>query len=147
MKTLVDPVARREIVERLGRLTPEAPARFGTLTAPRMVTHLIDSVRMMLDEIPGLGTGRPIVSWPPIKQLIIHLLPIPKARIRTAPQLLTTVPTELAADVARFDELLERWATATRIATTHPLLGSMTRASWGVFGYRHFDHHLRQFGV
>ncbi len=48
---------------------------------------------------------------------------------------------------ARLAELLERWGTGTRMAATHPFFGSMTRSSWGVLGYKHFDHHLRQFGV
>ncbi|MBL8987737.1 MAG: DUF1569 domain-containing protein [Gemmatimonadetes bacterium] len=147
MKTLNDPAARREIITRLERLYPTTPGQFGTLTAPRMVTHLIDSARMMLDEVPGLGTGKPIASWPPIKQLIIYVLPIPKARAKTAPQLLATAPTNLGADIARLAELLERWGTGTRMAATHPFFGSMTRSSWGVLGYKHFDHHLRQFGV
>ena len=29
----------------------------------------------------------------------------------------------------------------------HAIFGSMSRQSWGRFSHRHFDHHLRQFGV
>jgi len=29
----------------------------------------------------------------------------------------------------------------------HPLFGRLTTAEWGRWGYRHMDHHLRQFGV
>ena len=28
----------------------------------------------------------------------------------------------------------------------HPLFGRMTNGEWGRWGYRHVDHHLRQFG-
>jgi hypothetical protein len=29
----------------------------------------------------------------------------------------------------------------------HPAFGRMSRRVWGVLGYRHLDHHFRQFGV
>ena len=62
--TLLDPAARQAIAARLRGLTPDAKAQWGKFTAPRMVTHLIDSSRMALGEIKGLGTGKPILSWP-----------------------------------------------------------------------------------
>jgi hypothetical protein len=29
----------------------------------------------------------------------------------------------------------------------HPVFAKMSRKAWCVLGYRHMDHHLRQFGV
>ena len=29
----------------------------------------------------------------------------------------------------------------------HPIFGPLTVRQWGVQGYKHTDHHLRQFGV
>lgn len=29
----------------------------------------------------------------------------------------------------------------------HPAFGKMTSKAWGVPGYRHLDHHFKQFGV
>ena len=29
----------------------------------------------------------------------------------------------------------------------HPLFGEMSRSDWLAWGYRHVDHHMRQFGV
>jgi hypothetical protein len=29
----------------------------------------------------------------------------------------------------------------------HPILGRLSRGQWMRWGYRHMDHHLRQFGV
>jgi hypothetical protein len=33
-----------------------------------------------------------------------------------------------------------RWA-------AHPAFGRMSHRAWGVLGYRHLDHHFRQFGI
>jgi hypothetical protein len=32
-------------------------------------------------------------------------------------------------------------------ALLHPLFGAMSAAEWGRWGYRHMDHHLRQFSA
>jgi hypothetical protein len=29
----------------------------------------------------------------------------------------------------------------------HPFFGKMTKLEWGVLGYKHLDHHLKQFGA
>ncbi len=147
MKSLNHPADRADIIRRVKSISPDAKGQFGTLTAPRMITHLIDSARMSMGEVEGLRTGMPIGSWPPIKQLIMYVLPIPKAKAATAPQLLATAPTEFAKDVERLCALAERFSKPeTKVGATHPFFGSMTRTSWGILAYRHFDHHLRQFG-
>ena len=34
-----------------------------------------------------------------------------------------------------------------RLTETMSLFGQLSNDEWGVLGYRHLDHHLRQFGV
>jgi hypothetical protein len=29
----------------------------------------------------------------------------------------------------------------------HPIFGRMSRSDWLVWGFRHLDHHMRQFGL
>ena len=148
MKSVNNPSDRADLIRRLKTVKPDAKGQFGTLTAPRMITHLIDSSRMAMGEIEGLRNGMPVMSWPPFKQLLLYVLPIPKARVKTAPQLLATNPTEMARDVERLCGLMERFAKPdTKVSATHPAFGSMTRESWGVLAYKHIDHHLRQFGA
>jgi hypothetical protein len=148
MRTLNNAVDRAGIIRRLKTVAPDAKGRFGTLTAPRMITHLIDSSRMSMGEVEGLRTGMPVLSWPPFKQLLLYVLPIPKAKAKTAPQLLATSPTDMAKDVDRLCGLVERFAKPdTTVGATHPAFGTMTRESWGILAYKHIDHHLRQFGA
>ena len=49
---------------------------------------------------------------------------------------------ELESQMARFAGMRDRedWP-------AHPFFGRLSRRSWGVLGYKHLDHHLRQFGV
>jgi hypothetical protein len=54
--------------------------------------------------------------------------------------------TSFEADVQAVTTRLERLASGTRHAATHPFFGPMTAADWMRWAYLHTDHHLRQFG-
>ena len=60
-----------------------------------------------------------------------------------------TQPTEFDSDRKRLTRLFEvfvRTAWAGE-CDRHPLFGHLTPSEWLRWGYRHADHHLRQFGV
>ena len=146
MKSLLDPADRRQLLTRLQMLSPAAPARWGELTAPRMLAHLCDSLLLMLGEIE-VRSHDSALRWPLLKPLVMYWLPWPKGRIKGPRALFRTPPGNWDSDQARFVSLLERFTSdTTRPAwPEHPLFGAMTHRSWGRFGYRHVDHHLRQF--
>ena len=147
MKTIWKAEDLRALQDRVRRLRPDRAARWGGFTAPQMVTHLCDSLRMASSELPVASRNLPI-RYPPLKQLIIYVLPFPKGA-PTAPELLVRAPGDFAADCAELDRRLEdvvRGGPAA-LAREHPAFGTMTGSMWGVLIYRHVDHHLRQFGV
>jgi Protein of unknown function (DUF1569) len=148
MKTLLDPVCYQELLTRFRALDPETLARWGTLTAPRMLTHLSDQMRYTLGEFP-VRSRSGVLRWPIVKQLVMYWLPWPKGRVKGSPEMFLTAPTTWTADLATFQTLLDRFINDTSRNTwpEHPRFGPMTYQSWGRFCHRHFDHHLRQFGV
>ncbi len=117
------------------------------MTAPQMVAHLADSLRMAIGELLVPSKNLPI-RFPPIKQLIIYWLPFPKG-VPTAPELITRVPAEWKAELDDLRLLLDRFAQRDKHGKwpDHPAFGRMKATAWGVLVYRHMDHHLRQFGV
>jgi hypothetical protein len=44
-------------------------------------------------------------------------------------------------------QLIRRFVEPDARYTTHPMFGVMTREEWLIWGERHVDHHLRQFGL
>ena len=52
-RTIFNPRDRDELLQRLDRLEPGATARWGTMTAQRMLCHLSDSLRVGLGETPA----------------------------------------------------------------------------------------------
>jgi hypothetical protein len=59
-----------------------------------------------------------------------------------------TKPSELAADLAQLEALVE-FVTTRRTSFQwhpHPIFGPMSESAWMRWAYLHMDHHLRQFG-
>ena len=137
---------QRELTERIARLTPSAPRRWGKMDARQMVMHLCESFKMATGELPVASKHLPI-RYTPLKQLIIYWLPFPK-NAPTAPELISRAPADWESGVrelqSRFDAFVRRGEAEN---PEHPAFGKLTHKQWGVLAYRHMDHHLRQFGV
>jgi len=147
MKTVFDDRRRREIQDRLGRLTPVTAPQWGKFDASRMVAHLGDSVKMALGTLPVKAKRLPI-RYPPLKQVIIYWAPWPKGT-PTAPELIARSPGDWTAEVLELSDLIDRVAAAGSGTSwpEHPAFGRMSPRAWGVLTYRHVDHHFRQFGI
>jgi hypothetical protein len=138
---------RRELQQRVAALRPESRAKWGSMTAPQMVAHLADSLRMALGDLPVAARKSPI-RYTPLKQLVIYWLPFPKG-VPTAVELITRAPATWQVEIDELNSLLEQFARRDRADQwpDHPVFGRMHANSWGVLVFRHMDHHLRQFGV
>ena len=147
MKSIFQTETRRELEARLARLDAKTPARWGKMSAPRMVCHLLDSARMATGDLQVAPKWIPI-RYPPLKQLAIYWIPMAKG-LPTAPELIDRVPDSWEADVAALRAAIERVGQKASDDRwpEHPAFGPMSAKMWGVLVYRHSDHHLRQFGV
>jgi hypothetical protein len=147
MKSIWQGESQRELTNRVNGLAWDRGAEWGTFTAPKMVCHLADSLRMAMGDLKVAPKRLPI-RYPPLKQFIIYVAPFPKSA-PTAPELLLREPREWTTDVAEVQSLLVRAAaTSTTDAwPEHPAFGRLSKRAWGVLIYRHMDHHLKQFGA
>ena len=59
-----------------------------------------------------------------------------------------TPPGDFESDRGRLRALVDEFAGWERDGDRppHPIFKKMSRKDWGRWGYRHMDHHLRQFG-
>ena len=147
-RTVFDDSCRQTILARLRSLEPDAERRWGRMSAPQMIAHLTDQMHHTLGDSPV--QARPgLLRWPPLRYVAIYLLPWPKGRIKGPPEAFMTQPKSWPADVAELEGLLERFTARGSLGDwpDHALFGRMSGRDWGVFVHKHFDHHLRQFGV
>lgn len=121
------------------------------MSSHEMICHLSDSFRGVMGErtvamVPASALKRRLLRlfalhvplrWPPGVPTMAEVDPKRKG----------TRPAVFAADRDELVTLTRRFASPDARHTRHPLFGELTRDEWLTWGYRHMDHHLRQFGV
>lgn len=151
MKSLLNEADRKEIIERIGRLRADTPRRWGTMTPGGMLCHLTDSFLGVLGDRPirDVSTllGRTAMRWVALSTPF----PWPKG-VQTAREVDQnrdgTPPGDFEADLTRFLDVTEDFVRRLDPETMrHPIFGRISAAEWGRWGYRHIDHHTRQFGL
>jgi hypothetical protein len=149
MKTLFETAAVHELIGRIDNLTPATQARWGKMNAEQMLAHLVDAMKLATGEL----TAKPkkmIFRYPPFRQFLVYLMPFPKGA-PTLPELRRRDSDAGTLDRNRADlaRLLRDIGSRSsqKEWPEHPAFGKLGRRAWGVLGYRHADHHLRQFGV
>jgi hypothetical protein len=147
VKSVFDPAVREELRTRMARVRPDSPALWGKLNASRMLAHVNAELAMGLGELAVKPKRSPLAN-PLGRWLVIYGMKWPQGA-PSAPELFPEPSPAWEAGLARFGELLERMAARPPEGEwpRHPALGAMRGRHWGDLGYRHADHHLRQFGV
>ena len=145
--SIFDSVIRERFQSRIDRLTTDSQRQWGTLSVDQMVCHLSDQLRLGLGEL----SGRPVPGlfrFPPFNRLAIDYIPWPHGA-KGPREAFTTKPVALQSDIARLHTLLELFGSREdqREWPNHPLFGRLSGPLWARLTSKHFDHHLRQFGV
>ena len=132
-KTLWNPRARDALCSRLAQLAPDATPRWGRLSAPAMLAHLIDALRMALGDLettaPRVRRVARLLRLPPVSRAFIHVLPFPR-NAPTAHALLGPPPGHRADDVATLCTLFEALVARARSPDArwpeHPFFGRIS---------------------
>ena len=148
MNSLFDVEARSSIHRRIDSLGLDRPALWGRMNAHQMICHVADQLRVALGDIKVESQPGPL-RFRPLRQILVYWLPWPKGKLPTAPEMLTTAPLQWDHDVAVLHALIDRFAeqNASEVWAAHPAFGTLSGREWGVLSWKHFDHHLRQFGA
>ena len=149
MSTLAEPAIVALCRRRIHRLHPNSPAKWGRMTAPQMICHLSDSFRVAMGEkyaSPATSVlYRTLVKWIALRTPLKWPPNVP-----TRPELEQgrggTPPAEWESDRDELLELINAFAGRKTFAP-HPAFGKLSQRDWLIWGYRHVDHHLRQFGA
>lgn len=117
------------------------------MTAPQMVAHLTDQMHHTLGDYPCTPVRGPLRN-PLAKYVAIYWMPWPRGRLKGPPDAFLRQPTVWEADQRSLLELVNRFGAGNPDDQwpNHALFGRMTGRDWGFFCYKHFNHHLTQFG-
>jgi hypothetical protein len=149
MKNLFDRDASTEILSRLETLQPGAKPLWGKMSVSQMMAHCIVPIKVSLGEAKIKRNFMGLLFGKMGKKMVLKDEPFKKG--------LPTDPSFIIKDEPDFNSKKQELKTSIdKLLTTdknamasrsHPFFGKMTVDEWGVLGYKHLDHHLRQFGV
>jgi hypothetical protein len=147
MKTLWQAETRAECMARARQLTPESQRRWGKMTVDQMLAHVVDAFRMGLGELE-VRPRKLVVRFWPINYVICNWVPFPQ-NLPTASEIVSRKKASIDEELQQLEAALIRFAAKRnqRVWPLHPAFGKLSASSWGRLGYKHVDHHLRQFGV
>jgi len=148
--SLADPGMTEQLVARIEKLHEKRPRAWGKMTPHEMLCHLSDSFEGVLGE-RQISSAESWASRTIIKYIALHTsLTWPKGS-PTRPEVDQTIggtrPGDFGRDRDKAIGLLRRFAASDARHGRHPIFGELTRDEWMVWGYRHTDHHLRQFAL
>jgi uncharacterized protein DUF1569 len=138
---------RERFQRRIDRLTTDSQRQWGKMSVDQMVCHLSDQLRLGLGEL----SARPVPGlfrFAPLRRFAVDYMPWPHGT-KGPRESFTTRPVGLKSDISTLHALLERFGSRgqQRDWPEHPLFGTMSGPLWARLTCKHFDHHLRQFGV
>lgn len=148
-RSLRDPAGRSAIVARLANLTPQNQRHWGKMEFVQLLPHLGDGLRLAMEELKREGKSKRGLGALLFRSLAIHRMPWPEGKIAAPPGTFSTQSQGLDQDRKTVIGLIECFATCPpdQLGQEHPAFGRMRCKDWDVLQYRHFDHHLRQFGA
>lgn len=143
---------RQQVPALLASLDPAQVPAWGQLTPQHMVEHLTGALR--------LSMGRYDLPAPPpslaLNQAAAFLrTDVPFARhIRNpmmpptpGPLRLPSLTAAVAGLLLTLDEFFDHYARQPAATAVHPMFGTLVFAQWQAFHFKHFHHHLLQFGL
>jgi hypothetical protein len=149
MKNLFEHTAVVEIEGRLTHLRSDSTRVWGKMNAGQMLAHCSGWMDMAsgIDNQPRVFIGR--IFGRLAKSSILKEEPI-RRNMPTDKSLVRTGGHDFEMERAGLLEKIHSFASGgPERCTKHPhvFFGTMTPEEWATMGYKHLDHHLRQFGV
>lgn len=136
--------------KRVRELSPQSQRQWGKMDALSMQSHLRCAIDTSLGRVvaPDQSTifARTVGCW-----LVFHVVPWPKGKIK-APEILFPAPegdfeSERGKLLGAMAEFIAAAGKEPQRKALHPIFGHKTLSYWALMHGKHFDHHLRQFGV
>lgn len=150
MKSLHDPVIRKQIESRIHQLKSTSRPLWGKMDANQMLVHCTDQLRLAIGESKGMDQSS-LIRRTMAKWAVLYAIGFPKGQktIREMdPAQSGTSKTDFEGDRKLLLTAIQNFCLwdQRKGYGAHPYFGSLTADQWGNLAYRHLDYHLGQFG-
>ena len=149
MESIFDPATFENIQGRLDKLTPSSQREWGTMEIAQMLAHISTPLEIALGDFKPRRKFIARIIGPFFKNVLIGKNPY-KQGLPTDPTFKISDTRDFEKEKKRATDLLNRFYTTGKQSAEgrkHVFFGKMSANEWAIYTYKHFDHHLRQFGI
>ncbi len=147
MKTILDKATRDELIARVTKLDASCTAQWGKMSAFQMIGHLtVWDERVLNDVKVKQAIIGKVFGKIALKRVLRDEKPLDK-NVPTSPSYKVNGSGDLEEAKAKWIAQIQGYDNYTTPEYMHDFFGKMSREQLGQLGYKHIDHHLRQFGV
>ncbi|HTS01884.1 MAG TPA: DUF1569 domain-containing protein [Thermoanaerobaculia bacterium] len=150
MKNFFESSDRRELLDRLDRLRPDAARQWGKMEPAQMLAHCAAALEVAAGDVPKRQAFIGKVLAPFVKKKIVGGPEPLSKNAPTDPTFVVNGPRDFEKERTRLVGIGMRFGEAGADAADgrmHSFFGRLSGDEWGVLMYKHLDHHLRQFGA
>jgi len=151
MKTIFDKNTRAQLISRIEKLNNENEGLWGKMNVYQMTKHLNTWNQWVL----GIDNNMPykqgflgkLIGKMVLKSNTKNDKPMGKGAPAGSNFTIKEKSGDLEKQKRRLVELTEHYGHYDNPDFIHNFFGKMSEEQIGIFAYKHYDHHLRQFGV
>lgn len=150
MHNLFNETDKNEIIMRIEALQPDSKPLWGKMNVSQMLAHCTMPVKVALGQhklghsLLGKLLGKTFKNKMLKEDYVFQRnLPTPKSFV------VKETP-DFHKNQKALKDIIQSFFDADKHeleSRAHPFFGKMKADEWGDLGYKHLDHHLRQFGV
>jgi hypothetical protein len=147
IKSLFDATARKDIIDRINKLTPGSKALWGKMNVSQMLAHVQMPIGIAYGTHQPKGSFLLRLIGPLFKSKLWNETPY-KQSLPTDPTfIMTGSDKDFEKEKQQLLNMIDRFSDSTIVGERHPIFGKLTKENWSKATWKHLDHHLRQFGV
>jgi len=151
MNSIFSPEGCNEFLRRIDSLRPDSKAQWGKMNVSQMVAHCQAPLNVGLNEHP-LGNYNFIIRTigKMVKKGLVKDDKPFKRNQPTDKSFIMSDDKNFEVERSKLKDSLQRFSAAGRegkLLGKHPFFGPLSTKEWDLMGYKHLDHHLRQFGA
>jgi hypothetical protein len=147
VKSLFDPVVKKELIERINTLTPSAAPQWGKMNVSQMLAHLQVPMGVALGTHTVKGNWLMKLIMPLFKKKLYDNSPWKKSLPTDKSFIMTGTDKDFELEKLHALDMVARFSEASIVNESHPIFGKLTKEQWSRATWKHIDHHLTQFGV
>lgn len=141
----------QQIIARLRQLTPESKPQWGSMRVEQMLAHMNDALKIALGMKEAKDRSN-FITRHVVFPVAVYMLPSWPKSAATAPEMAQdkkgTAARDFYTELAFAEKMIEVFSErAENKLKPHPMFGVLSKKQWADLLTKHFDHHLRQFGV